>query len=105
MTCENRKSRLKESGHWEFLWMYLGRYTHMQITAIPVARIIAILEITDLDPQGKINYPELFGALVDRYKFHKFPQKPEEFDLQKGVVFDAGRWTKGSVEKLTIFGG
>lgn len=77
----------------------------MEITAIPIARLIAILEITDLDPQGKVNYPELFSAIVSRYKFHKYPQKPEEFELQKGAVFEAGKWAKGTVEKLTIFGG
>lgn len=76
----------------------------MEVTSIPIARFVAIFELTELDPQGKINYPDLFSALVARYKFHKFPQKTEEFDLHKGAVFEAGKWDRGSVEKVVIFG-
>ncbi len=77
----------------------------MQLSAVLLARFITFIEIAELDPRGRIHFPELSDSLAKRFGFQKFPQKFEEFDLQKGIEFAQGKWERGGVEKLTIFGG
>jgi hypothetical protein len=43
------------------------------------------------------------NAIVLRYNFLKFPQKPEEFDEVKGVVFSMGKLEETSIEQLIIY--
>jgi len=47
--------------------------------------------------------PEIAAALVDRYGFTKFPQKPEEFDESKGVVFQEGRAEDVTIRQVQIY--
>ena len=77
----------------------------MQLSAVALARFIAFIEIGELDPRGRIAFPDLSQSLTAEFGFQKYPQKYEEFDLQKGIEFARGKWKKGGVEKLTIFGG
>jgi len=77
----------------------------MQLSAVALARFIVFIEIAELDPRGRLHFPELSESLVKQFGFQKYPQKFEEFDLQKGIEFAQGKWARGSVEKLTIFGG
>src|SRR5260370_28525684 len=63
----------------------------MQISAVIAARFFAFIETYDLNPRGRAYFPEIVAALVEPYGFSKFPQKPEEFDESKGVVFQEGR--------------
>src|SRR5438270_11352191 len=62
----------------------------MQLSAMLVARAITYVEVVDLNPRGRAYYPALAQALVRRFSFQKFPQKPEDFDESKGVVFGVG---------------
>jgi hypothetical protein len=77
----------------------------MELVSIQLARFLAFFETGDLDPRGKLHYPELFAALVQKYQFQKFPQKYEEFDLQKGIVLWDGKWEKGHIFKIEIHPG
>lgn len=77
----------------------------MKSVAVLLARVITIFELIDLDPTGKVHFPDLVQGLAGRYSFQKFPQKTEEYDQNKGMVFESGKWERGSVAKLTIFGG
>jgi hypothetical protein len=75
----------------------------MELLAVITARIFAFVEPIDLNPRGKIYYPTLVAALVDRYGFAKYPLKPEEFDELKGVTFENGRTGEVTVNKVQIF--
>jgi hypothetical protein len=75
----------------------------MELASILLARAMAWIEPIDLNPKGAVFYPELVKALVTRYNFHKFPQKPEEFDEGKGVIFAMGRLGNSTIEQLIIY--
>lgn len=75
----------------------------MKLAAIHLARAMAFIEPIDLNPKGKVFYPDLVEALVARYGFQKFPQKPEEFDETKGVTFGGGKFGNSVVEQLVIY--
>jgi len=62
----------------------------MELASIILARAMAWVEPTDLNPRGAVFYPDLTKALVARYNFQKFPQKLEDFDESKGVAFGLG---------------
>lgn len=75
----------------------------MQLAAITLARVLAFIETADLDQRGRVFNPEFVEELVKRYKFQKFPKTREEFDEQKGVVFEEGKFGNKVIQKFTIF--
>ena len=75
----------------------------MDLTSIVLARAMAWIEPMDLNPKGVIFYPDLTKALVARYNFQKFPQKLEDFDESKGVIFGAGRLGNSIIEQLMFY--
>jgi hypothetical protein len=75
----------------------------VQLASVILARTLAYVESSDLNPHGKVFYPDLVQALVERYKFQKFPKAPEEFDEGKGVVFSDGKFGSKVIQKFTIF--
>jgi hypothetical protein len=74
----------------------------MKLSAVLLARVIFFIESVELNPRGAAYYPDIVKGLVERYGFQKFPEKFEDFDEQKGVVFSSGRLGKRTVEKVTI---
>jgi hypothetical protein len=75
----------------------------VQISAIALARFVAFIETIDLNPRGHAYFPEMVPALVERYGFAKFPQKVEEFDETKGVLFEGGRFNNVTIHRVQIF--
>lgn len=75
----------------------------MEITAVMLARIVAFIEVQELNPKGKAYYPDIVAALVKRFNFRVYPTKPEDFDEAKGVQFADGKFADGTVDKLQIF--
>ncbi|SRR6266567_6803211 len=75
----------------------------MQITAIMMARVLAIVEVQDLNPQGKAYYPDIAAALVRRFNFQVFPKKPEDFNEQTGILFTDGKFSEGTLDRVQIF--
>lgn len=75
----------------------------MKLAAIILARYFAFIETFDLNPRGRAYFPELVSALVNRYGFVKFPQKPEEFDETKGVLFQGGRMGNVTVAQVQVY--
>jgi hypothetical protein len=75
----------------------------MELMSILLARAMAWVEPTDLNPKGAVFYPELTKALLARYNFQKFPQKLEDFDESKGVTFGVGRLGDTVIEQLVIY--
>ncbi|PYV72398.1 MAG: hypothetical protein DMG96_26275 [Acidobacteria bacterium] len=75
----------------------------MQLTAIVMARILAFVEVQELNPQGKAYYPDIVSALVQRFNFQVFPTKPEEYNEETGILFTDGKFSEGSLERVQIF--
>lgn len=75
----------------------------MEVAAVHLARAVAMIEPIDLNPGGKAYYPDIASALVRRYNFQKFPQRPEEFDETKGITFAAGKFDRCVIEQVTIY--
>jgi hypothetical protein len=75
----------------------------MELSAVIMARFFAFIETYDLNPRGRAYFPELASALVARYGFAKYPQKPEDFDESKGVTFQDGREGDVTINQVQIF--
>ena len=75
----------------------------MHLASVLLARAVAWVESYDLNPRGKVYYPAITEALVKRYGFAKFPQKPEDYDESKGVAFVYGRDGDSVIEQVQIF--
>src|ERR1035438_8808224 len=75
----------------------------MRLSGVTLARVLAFVELTDLNPRGTVYYPDLVRGLVEKLRFVKFPQRIEEFDEQKGVEFLTGTWTGITVEKVVLY--
>lgn len=75
----------------------------MQLASVILARVLGFIETADLDQRGKVFNPDFVEELVKRYKFQKFPKTMEEFDEQKGVVFEEGKIGNKVIQKFTIF--
>jgi hypothetical protein len=75
----------------------------MQLTAVLLARAVAWVESLELNPRGKAYYPAITEALVRRYGFAKFPQKPEDYDENRGVTFVYGRDGDAVIEQVQIY--
>lgn len=75
----------------------------MELLSVLLARAMAWVEPTELNPRAAVFYPDLTRALVARYSFQKFPQKLEEFDEGKGVTFAVGKFGNSVIEQLIIY--
>jgi hypothetical protein len=75
----------------------------MDLAAVLLARVYTFLDIYELNPNGRVYYPKLAGALVNRYGFTTFPQKPEDFDESKGVKFLNGRIGNTTIDQVIIY--
>ena len=69
----------------------------MKLSAVILARVLAYVESFDLNPRGKVYYPDIVRALAERYNFQKFPQALEEFN----EVIDT---IKSISEEVKIYG-
>lgn len=77
----------------------------MRLSAVTLARFLAFIETFDLNPRGRVHFRDLVPALVERYGFMKYPQKAEEFDETKGVVFEGGKAGEVGNLRFQIFSG
>jgi hypothetical protein len=75
----------------------------MEITAVMLARVVAFIEVQELNPKGKAYYPDIAAALVKKFNFQVYPTKPEDFDEAKGVRFAEGKFGNGTLDQLQIF--
>lgn len=73
----------------------------MQLSAVVLARILAFIEIYDLNSKGKLFLPEFIKATADRYKFQRLPKR-EEYD-KEGIIFEEGKAGSKAVANLTIY--
>jgi hypothetical protein len=59
--------------------------------------------MSDLNPRGKVFFPQVLEALVERCHFQKFPKEYSELDERKGVDFLEGKWGDITINKLTLY--
>jgi hypothetical protein len=74
----------------------------MEITAIMMARVLAFIEVQELNPRGRAYYPEIAAALVKKFNFLVFPTKPEDFNEQTGILFADGKFAEGTIDRMQI---
>ncbi len=77
----------------------------MRLASVPRARAIAFIEIDELNMGGKVRLADCVGPIVERYQFAAFPQKLEDFDLEKGVTFGSGKAGNLVIDSLVIYTG
>lgn len=75
----------------------------MKLAAVTLARTLAFIETADVNPSGRIFYPDLVRKIVERYNFQVFPQTPEQCDELKGVEFRAGKIGDSVIDTFKIF--
>lgn len=75
----------------------------MQLQAVITARLLGFVELATLNPEGKVFFPNIVSAIVERFSFQKYPTTPEQFDESKGIEFLDGQWDGVNVSKLTIY--
>lgn len=75
----------------------------MEITAVMLARVVAFIEVQELNPKGKAYYPDIVAALVKKFDFQVYPTKPEELDEGKGIQFADGKFADGTVDRIQIY--
>src|SRR5947209_6586727 len=74
----------------------------MQDISVVLARVFAFLPLEDLNPHGRFFYPELVPALVERYGFLQRPEKPEDFNEEKGISFAFGRYNEVTIDSVKL---
>src|SRR5579872_3833182 len=74
----------------------------MRLSAIIQARALAFVELYDLDPRGKMFFPEIVKRIEDRYGFLQAP-KSSEVEEEKGVELKIGRLGDKVIDVLKIF--
>jgi hypothetical protein len=77
----------------------------MELSAILKARAIARIDIDELNLNGRVRVADIVPALVAQYGFLKYPTKPEEFDLEKGVEFLSGKCGDRVIDMMTLYSG
>lgn len=75
----------------------------MQLLAVVEARVIALFDMNELNPGGKVFFPNVLGKLVERFQFQRFPKTPEQLDESKGIEFFDGHWNGVNVTKVTFY--
>jgi len=69
-----------------------------------LARVLAFFDAADLNPEGKVSFPNIVPFIVRRFSFIGFPSKPEDFDTSKGIAFKGGYFEGQAIEEFTLYG-
>jgi hypothetical protein len=75
----------------------------MQVSAILLARAVALIDTFDLNPRGRVPVSAIAEALVRRFEFATFPKSAAEFDESKGVKFASGFVDGTVIDELTVW--
>ncbi|MGA2599475.1 MAG: hypothetical protein ABSH09_21080 [Bryobacteraceae bacterium] len=72
----------------------------MKLLSVGLARAMWFVDIGELNPSGKDVFVHLFPALLEEYKFKRYP-KPGD-DLSQGMKFSGGEFVKKDGTVLTV---
>lgn len=73
----------------------------MKLLSVNLARSIWLFILNDLNPRG-YSISNLSNDVVNRYKFTGFPKADEDYDLQKGVVFQLGAFQGSKKQPVNV---
>lgn len=73
----------------------------MKLLSIALARSVWLFPFGDLNPRGKALMPMLM-PLVERYRFIKFPQKPEELVKVDRFEFNDGTYKTNEGNEIVV---
>jgi hypothetical protein len=74
----------------------------VKLSAIIQARVLAFVEMYDLDPKGRVFPPEMLQQISKYGNFAKAPQVAE-LDEQKGIEFQMGKIGDTVVDALKLY--
>ena len=75
----------------------------IEIVGVDMARVILHFHTGELNPTGRVILPDITAALVERYGFIVYPQKPEDYDQEKGVSYELGKWNDIAIGRLALY--
>lgn len=75
----------------------------MELLTVRLARFIAFFPTDELNPHGRRLLDNFLPAFIQRYDFRKYPEKPDEFDEEKGIRFELGRWQDVAITQLVMY--
>ena len=75
----------------------------MKITAIKLARVIALFDLDELVPDGRVSLSRASAEIAKKFEFQKFPAPGDQIDDKNGTVFQDGVWNDNPVTKLTVY--
>jgi hypothetical protein len=75
----------------------------LQLSAVILARTLGYVETLDLSPRGRVFFADIAQAIVQRYKFQKFPKTFEDLDESKGIEFLEGKSGNKVIQKFAIW--
>jgi hypothetical protein len=76
----------------------------MEILAVRLARFIVYFPTDELNPRGRRLIDKFLPAFIERYDFRKYPEKPDEYDEEKGIKFELGRWRDDiAISQLVLY--
>ena len=73
----------------------------MKLLSVNLARSIWLFILNDINPHG-LSIINLVSDFVNRYKFGTFPKTNEDFDLQKGIVFQFGTFQGSKKQPINV---
>jgi hypothetical protein len=75
----------------------------VKLASIVLARIIALVELDELNLKGKVRLADAVPLLVQQFDFATYPKGAEDLDLEKGVTFRSGKAGDIVVDVLTLY--
>ena len=75
----------------------------MELLAVRLARVIWFFPTDEINPRGRRLLDDFLPAFIERYDFRKYPEKPEDYDEQKGIQFELGRWQDAAITQLMMY--
>lgn len=75
----------------------------MRVTAIKLARAIALFDIDELSPAGQVSLSKIAPSVVAKFGFQKSPSLGDQIEENKGVEFFDGQWDGLPVTRFAVF--
>ena len=73
----------------------------MKILASPLARVIWVIDMQQLNPSGR-SLLDLFQGIAKRYRFSKFPQHLLDYNKDNALEFNSGTFLKSPEEDVRV---
>src|SRR5438105_15860751 len=77
----------------------------MELLAVRLARFVTFFPTEELNPRCRSLGNDFLPAFIERYEFRKYPEKPDDFDGEKGMKFELGRWNDVAIIQLVLYNG